>query len=90
MQNLLQNSEIMYINNEVNLLQDLLKKNEKIQNQFQNGLVQIGKIRIQTRKMQNIVRNIFENKIKQIKKNTSLLQNTLANVKKERDYLKKN
>ena len=68
MQNLLQNSEIMYINNEVNLLQDLLKKNEKIQNQFQNGLVQIGKIRIQTRKMQNIVRNIFENKIKQIKK----------------------
>ena len=90
MQNLLQNSEIMYINNEVNLLQDLLKKNEKIQNQFQNGLAQIGKIRIQTRKMQNIVRNIFENKIKQIKKNTSLLQNTLANVKKERDYLKKN
>ena len=90
MQNLLQNSEIMYINNEVNLLQDLLKKNEKTQNQFQNGLAQIGKIRIQTRKMQNIVRNIFENKIKQIKKNTSLLQNTLANVKKERDYLKKN
>ena len=90
MQNLLQNSEIMYIINEVNLLQDLLKKNEKIQNQFQNGLAQIGKIRIQTRKMQNIVRNIFENKIKQIKKNTSLLQNTLANVKKERDYLKKN
>ena len=80
----------MYIINEVNLLQDLLKKNEKIQNQFQNGLAQIGKIRIQTRKMQNIVRNIFENKIKQIKKNTSLLQNTLANVKKERDYLKKN
>ena len=30
MQNLQQNREIMYINNEVNLLQDLLKKNEKI------------------------------------------------------------
>ena len=43
-QNLQQNSEIMYINKEMNLLQDLLKKNEKIQNQFQNGLARIGKI----------------------------------------------
>ena len=77
MQNIEQNSEIMYINNEINLLQDLLKKNEKIQNQFQNGLARIGKIRAkkgqrtnfcQTRKIQNIVRNIFQNKIKQIKK----------------------
>ena len=34
MQNIPQNTEIMYINNEINLLQDLLKKNEKIQNQF--------------------------------------------------------
>ena len=67
----------MYINNEINLLQDLLKKNEKIQNQFQNGLVRIGKIQLkkgqktnlfQTRKIQNIVRNIFQNKVKQIKK----------------------
>ena len=46
MQNLEQNSEIMYINNEINLLQDLLKKNEKIQNQFQNGLARIRKIRV--------------------------------------------
>ena len=38
MQNLQQNSEIMYIDNEINLLRDLLEKNEKIQNQFQNGL----------------------------------------------------
>ena len=77
MQNLQQNSEIMYINNEINLLQDLLKKNEKIQNQFQNGLARIGKIRVnkgqrtnfyQTRKIKNIVRNIFQNKNKQIKK----------------------
>ena len=37
-QNLQQNSEIMYINKEMNLLQDLLKKNEKIQNRFQNWL----------------------------------------------------
>ena len=46
MQNFQQNSEIMHINNEINLLQDLLKKNEKIQNQFQNGLARIGKIRV--------------------------------------------
>ena len=43
-QNLQQNSEIMYIDKEMNLLQDLLKKNEKIQNRFQNGLARIGKI----------------------------------------------
>ena len=77
MQNLQQNREIMYINNKINLLQDLLKKSEKIQNQFQNGLTRIGKIRVnkgqrtnfyQTRKIKNIVRNIFQNKNKQIKK----------------------
>ena len=77
MQNLQQNSEIAYINNEINLLQDLLKKNEKSQNQFQNGLMRTGKIQVkkgqrtnfsQTRKIHNIVRNIFQNKIKQIKK----------------------
>ena len=58
----------------------------------------IGRIRVkkgqrtnlsQTKKIQNTVKNIFQNKIKQIKKNANLLQNTLAHVKKERDYLKK-
>ena len=39
-------------------------------------------------KMQNIVKNIFQNKIQRIKKNTNLLQNILAQVKKERDYSK--
>ena len=43
----------------------------------------------QTKKLQNIVRNIFQTKIKQIKKNANLLQNTLEHVKKERDYLKR-
>ena len=43
----------------------------------------------QTKKIQNIVKNIFQNKIEQIKKNTNLLQNILAQVKKRRDYLKK-
>ena len=46
MPNLQQNNEIEHINKEINLLQDLLKKNEKSQNQFQNGLMQIGRIRV--------------------------------------------
>ena len=41
----------------------------------------------QTKKIQNVVKNIFQNKIKQIKKNTKLLQNILTQVKK-RNYLK--
>ena len=43
----------------------------------------------QTKEIQNIVKDILQNKIKQIKKNMNLLQNILAQVKKERDYLKK-
>ena len=90
--------EIEQINKEINLLQDGLKKNEKRLNQFQNGLLQIGRIRVkkgqktdpsQTKKIQNIVKNIFQNKIEQIENNSNLLQNILAQVKKERDYLKK-
>ena len=42
----------------------------------------------QTKKIQNVVKNIFQNKIQQIKENTNLLQIILAQVKKERDYLK--
>ena len=38
MPNLHQNNESEHINTEINLLQGLLKKNEKSQNQFQNGL----------------------------------------------------
>ena len=75
MANTKQNNKIEYINKEINLLQDRLKKNEKSLNQFQNGLMQIGKIRVkkgqitnlsQTTKIQNVVKNIFQNKIKQI------------------------
>ena len=78
-------------------MQDLLKKNEKNQNHFQNGLMQIGRIWVkkgqttnlsQTKKVQNIEKNIFQNKIKQIKKNANLLQNTLAHVKKKRLFEK--
>ena len=79
-------------------MQDLLKKNKKSQNQFQNGLMQIGRIQVterkrtdlsQTKKIQNIVKNIFQNKIKQIKKNANLLQNTLAHVKKRKRLFEK-
>ena len=93
-----QNNEIDHISKEIRLLQDLLKKNEKIQNQFQNGLMQIGRIRVkkrqrinisQTKKIQNIVKNIYQNKIKPIKKNANLLQNTLAHVKERKRLFEK-
>ena len=72
-------NEIEHINKEIHLLQDLLKDNKKSLNQFQNGLMRIGRIRVkkgqrtnfsQTKKIQNIVKNIFQNKIKQIKKHS--------------------
>ena len=58
-------------------MQDRLKVNEKSKNQFQNGLMEIGIIQVkqgqktnlsQTKKIQNIVKNIFQNKIKYIEK----------------------
>ena len=72
MANLQQNNEIEHINKEINLLQYLLKKSKKSQDQFQNGLMQIKRIRVkkgqrpdfsQTKEIQNIVKNIFQNKI---------------------------
>ena len=98
MPNKQQNNEIRHINKEIDLLQDLLKKNERNQNQFQNGLMQIGRMQVkkgqrtnlsQIKKIQNIMKKIFRNKIKQIKKNANILQNTLAHVKRERGYLEK-
>ena len=93
-------NEIEQINNEINLLQDRLKKKEKSLTQFQNWLIHIRRIRVkkgqrtdlsQTKEIENIVTGILENNIKQIEKNTNLLQNILTQVKKkERDYLKKN
>ena len=66
-------NEFEHLNKEINLLQDRLKKNEKSLNQFQNGLMQIKRIRLkkgqrmdlsQTKKIQNIVKDILQNKIK--------------------------
>ena len=54
MSNLQQNNEIEHINKEINLLHDLLKKNEKSQNQFQNGLMQIRRIRAKTGQIGNV------------------------------------
>ena len=41
-----QQNEIEQINKEINLLQDRLKKNEKNQDQLQNGLLHIRRIRV--------------------------------------------
>ena len=68
MPNKQQNNETEHINKEINLLQDLLKKNEKNQNQFQNGLMQIRRIRVKKGQdksfsnQKNIMKNIFQNK----------------------------
>ena len=79
-------------------MQDRLKKNEKSQNQFQNGLMHVRKTRVkkgqrtdlsQTKEIQNIVKDILQNKIKQIKKNTNLLQNILTQVKKRKILFEK-
>ena len=72
-----QNNEIEHINKEISLLQDRLKINEKSLNQFQNGLMRIGRIRVKqgqrtnlskTKKIQNILKEIFKYMIKHIKK----------------------
>ena len=89
---------IKQIKKEVELLQDRLKKNEKSLNQFQNGLMRIRRIQIKkgqrtdlsrTKEIQNIVKDILQNKIKQIEKNTNLLQNILAQVKKRKRLFEK-
>ena len=79
MPNINQNNEIEYINKEISLLQDRLKINEKSKNQFQNVLMRIRRLRVkqeqrtnisETKKIQNILKDIFKNKIKNIKKTT--------------------
>ena len=77
MPNISQNNGIKNINKEESLLQDRLKLNEKSLTQFQNGLRQIGSLRLKqrqkinlsrTKKVQEILKSIFESKIKQFKK----------------------
>ena len=75
-----------------------LRKTKKSQNQFKIGSMHIERIRVkkgqrtdlsQTKKIQNIVKNILQNKIKRIKKNTNLLQNILAQVNERKKLLEK-
>ena len=80
MPNINQNNEIEYINKEISLLQDRLKINEKSINQFQNVLMRIRRLRVkqgqrtnisETKKIQNILKDVLKNKIKNIIKTTS-------------------
>ena len=91
-------NEIERIKKEINLLQDRLKKNEKSQNKFQNGLMHIRKMPVkkgqrtdlpQTEKIQKIVNNLMQNKKEQIKKNGSLLQNIFSKVNKRKRLFEK-
>ena len=72
MPNINQNNEIGHINKEISLLQDRLKINKSL-NQFQNGLMRIGRIQVKqaqrtnTKKIQKILKDIFKKKIKHIK-----------------------
>ena len=98
MPNINQNNEIEHTNKEISLLQDSLKINEKILNLFQNGLTQIGRIRVKqgqminlskTEKIQKIFKDIFKNKIKDIKKKVDLLKYVLVNVEKRKRLFEK-
>ena len=93
-----QNNEIEHISKEISSLQDRLKLNENSLNQFQNGLMRIGTIRVkqgqrtnfsQTKKIQKILKDIFKNKIKNIKKKADLLKNAVVNVKKRKRLFEK-
>ena len=66
----LQKTEFEQIKKEITSLQDRCKKNEKSLNHFPNGLVQIKRTQVkkgqrqdsfQTKKIQNIVKNILKN-----------------------------
>ena len=93
MSNTSQNNVIENISKEISLLQDRLGINQKNLNQFKNGLRWIGRLRLKqgqkvnlskTKKMQEALKDIFENKIKLIKKKSDILKNALVNVKKRK------
>ena len=98
MVNINQNNKTEYIKKEISLLQDKLKINEKSLNQFQNTLTRIGRIQIkqgqrknlsETKKMQKILKDIFKNEIKPVRKKDDLRRNALANVEKRKRLFKK-
>ena len=96
MSNIRQNNEIEHINQEISLLQDRLNINEKSLNQFQNWLMRIGKIRVkqgqrtnlsQTKKIQEILKDISKKNIKHIIEKADLLKNALVHVKKKKEII---
>ena len=95
MPNINQNNETESINKEINLLQDRLEIKEKSLNQFKNRLMQIRGIEVQKTNLSKAKKNVSKYrriylKIRlSISKKADLLKHALVNVKKERDYLKK-
>ena len=92
MLNISQNNKTEHINKEISLLQDRFKINEKSLNQFQNGLMRIGKIRVKQGQKKNLsqtkkIQNILKNKIKHINKKDDLLKNGSLNVKKKKEFI---
>ena len=98
MSNINKNNRITSINREVSLLKDRLKINEKRFSQFQNALTRVGRVGLkqgqkihlsETKTLQEILEDMFKNKIKLIKKKDGLLNNALLNVQKRKKLFKK-
>ena len=97
MSNITQNNEMEHISKEISLLQDRLKINKKSQSiskwvnaNWKNTSKEGQRTNFsQTKKIQKILKYIFKNKIKHIKKGRSTKKYTCTCKKKERDYLKK-
>ena len=97
MPNISQNNEIEHINKKISLLQDRLEINKKRLTQFQNALTKIRRIRLKQGQRTNFLKpkryikylRIYLNIRLAYQKKTDLLENALAHLKKERDYLKK-
>ena len=78
-------------------MQDRLKINEKSKNQFQNVLMRIRRLRVkqgqktnisETKKLKNILKDVFKNKIKNIKKGWSIKKCTCKCKKRKRLFEK--
>ena len=82
----------MKLSRSKNQFQNGLSKSKKMRiNKRQNRLKRIVKMQnfSQTKKIQNILQDILQNKIEQIKKEINLLQEKLEQSKKDRIYCKK-
>ena len=101
MSNISQNNGIEGINKEVSLLKERLKINEKSLisiSSISNASTWVKRLRLkqgqktnlsETKKMQEVLKEIFKNKIKLIKKKNDLLKNALVNAQKRKKLFKK-